>query len=291
MAHLAPLTHPDGVLFDEGVDNTFAWEFAAYQRRLPWHEPWVGVVHNPPNMPEGDFAAVRPQRYTARAAFQQSLKHCRGLFALSTHQAAWFKRFGIPVEVLRHPADFDVPQFRWARYDAAQPRRVLHIGWWLRRLQSFSDLIAPDHRKTLLRVADPNAERAIHAVYWHDVELMPYQSALIYDRLLQQSVVFAHLVDASANNVVLDCIARATPLLINRHPAVEEYLGADYPLLYTSLEEATTLLLSDDRLHAAHAHLADPAFRQRFAVDRFVDAIRTSAMLAPQQRAETGRYG
>ena len=45
------------------------------------------------------------------------------------------------------------------------------------------------------------------------------------------------LVDASANNAVIDCIARATPLLVNPHPAVIEYFGADYP---TYNESSTT---------------------------------------------------
>ena len=31
----------------------------------------------------------------------------------------------------------------------------------------------------------------------------------------------------TANNAVIECIARGTPILVCRHPSVEEYLGAD----------------------------------------------------------------
>jgi len=53
-----------------------------------------------------------------------------------------------------------------------------------------------------------------------------------YDELLSQNIVFLNLVDASAVNTVLECIVRNTPLIINKHPAIVELLGADYPLYY-----------------------------------------------------------
>jgi hypothetical protein len=278
LANLDRLVHPEGVLFDTWVDNTYAWDLTRFSSQLPLREPWVGVVHNPPNIPENLFPAARPQRYSAKDLFQRSLEHCRGLFALSAYQANWFTRLNVPVDVVLHPVDLDVPPFRWDLYRAAHPRRALHVGWWLRRLQSFGDLVAPDHRKILLKLPDPNAERAIQSVDWHDVELVPYQSNLMYDRLLQQSVVFSDLIDASANNGVLDCIARATPLVINRHPAVEEYLGPGYPLFYDSLGEASEILAADDLLLAGHRYLANPEFRQRFSGNRFVETVRASAV-------------
>ena len=50
-----------------------------------------------------------------------------------------------------------------------------------------------------------------------------------YDCLLPENVMAIELFDASANNVVVECIARNTPIIVNRHPAVVEYLTADYP--------------------------------------------------------------
>ena len=78
----------------------------------------------------------RPQKYTTTDAFKRSLEHCRGILALSGYQAQWFRRLGVPVDVVLHPTDLDVPPFRFDAYRANEPRRVLHIGWWLRRLQS-----------------------------------------------------------------------------------------------------------------------------------------------------------
>ena len=45
------------------------------------------------------------------------------------------------------------------------------------------------------------------------------------------------LYDSSANNGVVECIMRNTPILVNRIPATEEYLGKDYPFYFDSLNE------------------------------------------------------
>ena len=57
-----------------------------------------------------------------------------------------------------------------------------------------------------------------------------------YDDLLSKNIIFIDLYDASANTVVVECIARKTPLLVTRLDAVIEYLGKDYPLYFDNLE-------------------------------------------------------
>jgi polysaccharide pyruvyl transferase WcaK-like protein len=61
-----------------------------------------------------------------------------------------------------------------------------------------------------------------------------------YDALLSQSVVFIKLEDASAVNTVIECIMRNTPIIVNRLPAVVEYLGPRYPLYYDHVNQVST---------------------------------------------------
>ena len=63
------------------------------------------------------------------------------------------------------------------------------------------------------------------------------------------------MITASANNVVVDCIAANTPLIINPHPAVVEYLGKEYPLYYSEFDEVPELC-KEDRLVAANEYLS-----------------------------------
>jgi len=76
-----------------------------------------------------------------------------------------------------------------------------------------------------------------------------------YDSLLSSSVVLCLLYATAANNVVIECIARGTPILINPLPSVIEYLGEDYPLYVKDIYEAETLLKKENKIKAASHYL------------------------------------
>ncbi len=276
---LRGFTHPAGILLDGLLENTFVWHLSNYQRYLPIREPWIGIAHNPPAMPSGYFASAQPQNFMNSAPFLDSLPCCLGFFTLSQYHASWLRRLGKPVEVLYHPVAFDVPQFSFEQFTARKVRAVLHIGWWLRRFQSFDDLQAPGYLKCLLKLSRENALRAVEAVAWKSaVRFIDYLGSGEYDELLSRSVVFVDLMDCSASNVIIDCIARGTPLLINRHPAAQEYLGSGYPLFYDSPEMAEALLRDDGRLRAASLHMQSDAVRRRLSADAFRSAFAHSAL-------------
>jgi len=67
--------------------------------------------------------------------------------------------------------------------------------------------------------------------------------------------VFLDLIDVSACNTLIECIVRNTPIVINRLPAIVEYLGEDYPLYYNTLEEATSLINDDRKILEAYRYL------------------------------------
>ena len=73
----------------------------------------------------------------------------------------------------------------------------------------------------------------------NDVELLERVNNDEYDDLLSKNIVFVELYDSSANNLVIECIARNTPILINPVGGVVDYLGKDYPFYFNTLEEAS----------------------------------------------------
>jgi hypothetical protein len=75
-----------------------------------------------------------------------------------------------------------------------------------------------------------------------------------YDNILSCNIVFIDLFDAAANNAVLECIIRNTPIIINKLEAVVEYLGNDYPLYFTNLNEINGLL-NIENITKAHEYL------------------------------------
>lgn len=76
-----------------------------------------------------------------------------------------------------------------------------------------------------------------------------------YDDLLTKNLVFLNLVDGSAVNTVLECFVRNTPIIVNRHPAVVEILGENYPLYYRDYYEVPGLLENTGIIESAHLHM------------------------------------
>lgn len=60
-----------------------------------------------------------------------------------------------------------------------------------------------------------------------------------YDLLFSSSIIFLYLEQAVAVNVVIECIIRNTPIIINRLPSLEEELGKNYPLFYDNVKDIT----------------------------------------------------
>ena len=89
-----------------------------------------------------------------------------------------------------------------------------------------------------------------------------------YDLLLSENIVFIDLFDSAANNVVLECIVRNTPIIVNKTPGVLEYLGNEYPLYFESLSDVPGLLTTD-KIISAYNYLLR-LDKEKFTLDRFI---------------------
>ena len=97
--------------------------------------------------------------------------------------------------------------------------------------------------------------------------LMPFIDAINKTRQREDSsmpnIIYINLVDASAVNTVIECIVRATPIIVNKHPAIVELLGETYPLYFTSKNddynsinlEINNMLKTDRLIRRAHYYL------------------------------------
>jgi len=88
------------------------------------------------------------------------------------------------------------------------------------------------------------------------VQQIDFVSNNEYDDLLSRNIVFLNLIDASAVNTIIECIVRSTPVLVNRLPAVEEYLGKDYPFYYSNFREAVEKATDVNVIQEAHSYLS-----------------------------------
>ena len=110
-----------------------------------------------------------------------------------------------------------------------------------------------------------------------DLDRLPAVTNRQYDALLARNVVFLDLWGSVANNTVIECIVRRTPILVNPLPSVTQYLGPEYPLYFRSLDEAARKADDFDLLEQAHKYLSTIPIA-RFSGERFRESIAQSAI-------------
>ncbi len=283
---LMPLHSEDGIFFDDFIERSHSWN-AMYNYNhgiIPYNKPWVGIVHNPHNMPQWFGWGNSPQSILAREPFRQSLKHCKGLFTLSKYARDWWKpRVSVPVWDVYHPTE--TPDLKWTpkAYEQNEDKKIIQIGYWLRQIHAIQ-LLPTKMKKVWIVPKNPHAkkmqevERCTMDLIMHRPENYvesPWRPDDVYDKILSRNITFVYLYDSSANNAVIECIVRNTPILVNRHPAVVEYLGPQYPLYYDSLEKAASLAESVESLVEGYEYLKrmDKTF---LSADSFIESVRQS---------------
>jgi len=240
-------------------------------------EPWVGVLHNPPNLPVWMDFDSSPWMILRKPEFQQSLEYCKGIFVFSQYLADWLKdnlSNTIPVNVLYHPTELG-KMFDFGSYLENAEKSVIQIGWWGRKFHSI-DRLQTFHKKYWFygnkRAIDElkplEKDYLQEAVSANDVTVTCVDNAT-FDMMLSRNIAFVDLYDSSCNNTVIECIVRCCPILVNKIPAVVEYLGEDYPFYFASLEEASEKLNNMTLIKATHEYLLNWHMRHRLTGEYF----------------------
>jgi hypothetical protein len=114
-------------------------------------------------------------------------------------------------------------------------RQIIHIGWRLRNFKTFIDFVTPeDFSKTILIKNDFEKEWKSLSVNFNlqNIPILKELNNKDYEEIFTNSCVFIDLEDSCASNTVLECIKFNTPIIVNKHPSIVEYLGEKYPLYF-----------------------------------------------------------
>ena len=240
--------------------------------------PWCGFVHCTPKVTDA-FKKCNLSDLIVNPLFLSDLKSCMVLFTLSDYITNFIKEnISNPPKIvtLAHPVDPCAAMFTMEKYTANPDKHLLQVGQQLRNVSSIFK-INPKGFKRLWLTGNPDMTRCIQLLRKESMNTinldMVYYTKTFdeYDALLEKNIVFIDLYDSAANNTVLECIVRNTPVIVNRTPGVLEYLGAEYPLYFDTLNEVAGLL-TIERIQAGHDYLC-AMDKSRFSMDYFVKSF------------------
>jgi hypothetical protein len=249
-------------LIDDYIERTF---LSPRSRLTPLvhSKPWIAIVHHPPDAPEW-YEPHRLQRLQGNPNWQASLPNLRLVATLGSNLTSWVKEtWRKPCVTLRHPTA--EPSRKWSvgRFQANADKQLVQIGSYLRNTQAIYQVATPPaiRKVRLIQTAEwvARAHEKCRERYSHRQEVgVVDERAMLhdvaFDSLLTCNVVFIELIAAVANNTIVECIARNTPVVVNRLAGPVDYLGGDYPLFFNDLCEVEGLL-TEERILAAHKHL------------------------------------
>lgn len=271
-----------GLVFDDFVEATYLWNPPTVEKR-----PWVGIIHNPISIPEPFYPEHSMASLFRLPEFRESLKSCKCLITLceaNKRSAEYLCRgFNVPVKSLLHPTNFsDQTKFELNRF--LLTRNIINLGFWLRNYETFL-MLETGHTK--LAITSVNV--AVNAVWnWFEdrakeispmvkrnpslAQRIPFLPDPEFDRHLASSICFMHLMGNGANNSILECIARNTPLLINPIESAVEYLGKDYPFYWYSIEDAERKMKDFSLIYDTHIYL-QRMDKTRFTYSHFLNEL------------------
>jgi hypothetical protein len=281
---LLPLHHPDGILLDTFIERTFLY---LPNKAKPHLKPWLGIIHIPHKTPEWYFPEKSNRSLFNSTAWKESYPYCKGLFTLSAyHQQHLMKELDIPIDRLWHPTEIPEMTWSWDRFSSNPDKKIIQIGFWLRKLHSIFLLPPVPFRKVMLLKQDADVDTLMKLEFQHlpqndlltqealrSVTKIQHISNRNYDIWLSENIVFLDLYDASANNTIIECMARNTPVLVNPIEPVVEYLGAEYPLYYQSLREAADKVSDSNQILSAYNYLKNHPKKYRLKGDFFLKCL------------------
>jgi len=271
---LRPMHSRAGIFVDDFMERSFAWEFKEYFKgnphELPYKREWIGFLHNPPNVPEWFDLINSPQAILNREVFKKSLETCKALVTLSDYLKDWLQpQVPVPVISVKHPTERSEHKWKPELF-FCNKRKVVQLGYWLRKMFAICELRTGTKWQKHWLPSDENYSATLMAIEertklsfweskykWSGVHRYGHISNSEFDYMLSSCVIFLDLYDSSANNAIVEAVARNTPVLVNKIPAVVEYLGENYPLYFDNIDEASDKLTDDDLIISAHEYLKE----------------------------------
>ena len=268
---LMPLHNDQGILVIDSIERVIS-------KKINLKEPWVGFSHNAIYHNEyikktyGHYGQFDLEYIVKSKLWIDNLKLCHGIFSLSSQTYDFLKNI-VLTDVVYHTSEIPLVKFKMDDFIEKEDRKIILIGHWMRDFQSFFKLNSP-YKKFILKDCENffNYDKNI-ILENNSVSFLNRVNNLEYDKLLSSNIVFLKLFDCTACNTVLECITRNTPILVNRLPALEEYLGKDYPFFYESIEQANLMLNDLNLLLAAHEHLKSIS---KISPKTFLDSVYNS---------------
>lgn len=272
--NLKTIKSENGILFDDFFEQNFCYK----DKPDVYKEPWATIIHHPANIPSfGNYRERLDVAFQSKE-FKESEKNLKLVFALSDSLASWLRTWmKCKVVSLHHPAYLNFNN----KWENDNPQEIYQIGFYLRNT-SLADQIQIPENYSIYKIWNKLSWLQEYSGrvedYWRlnnrnqirESYKLNFVLPTKYDKILNSGIIVCEYFEVSASNVILECIAHETPIIVNRKPAIEQYLGKDYPLFYDDISEIPELIL---RAKEGNSYLKNLT-KENLHIDFFLEKIK-----------------
>lgn len=281
--------NPNGIYLNSWLDCDILFENSI---NIPKNTNWVGITHLTPVYFKNYYSNCNINNLIKNEEFVNNLNYCKGIFTLSKYMKDYLKNIlcilnfpNIPVVNLYHPIKIITPVFNPKSIEKLS--MIVSIGSQLRKnttifklKTTYAKIWLPGRNKTqAINLLETECNEFNIELTKQEIESVNILnlSDLEYDNILINSIVVIDLYNASANNALIECISRNIPCFVSNLPAICEYIGKDYPLLFNNLTELEQKLSNIQLIMAGYNYLIErPYLKERLSIDNFISDILNS---------------
>ena len=274
--------------FFDVLEQQFLWK-----KDVICFNKWIGIIHCTPKTPNY-LKDLNIEVMFQNPNFVKSLKHCVFLITLSPYITNYLKKkinielnLKLDIYTLYHPVvSENIPLFNISNFIDNSEKTLIQIGQQLRKITTIYFLKSNNNGnykklwltgckdfKKMEQLLEQEMDYFDLKKEEQDKNVQMYYTETFeeYDMLLTKNIVIVHLFDAAANNTILECIIRNTPVIVNRIEGVIDYLGEDYPLYFDNITEIDKLL-DIKKIKEAHLYLKKMD-KRKFHTDFFITSL------------------
>jgi len=242
-------------------------------------KPWMGIIHFPTHgapLMHPNINSVNVVKYINASEYKEK---CNGLITLTAKSQKILSAItDIPIYRAWHPKSVDNYEFKVEKYFKRPTLR--HPGKAYRNFTPYFTLNTKLNKVIHIQPEcswqiDHNLEIDGKLTSDYQVEInktfLPNKQ---YIKNLTTSIGFGYYFDCEASNAILEHLMTHTPIIVNRLPSIEEYLGSDYPMYYENISsDPDRFLLNRSFIHDVSKYLKSRSQMREFTIDYFCKTI------------------
>jgi hypothetical protein len=208
---------------------------------------WVGIVHSVAS--DSDNLHYQTlHNYVQHPWFLQNKTRCLKLITLSKYTADILRSLtDIPVTNIYHPKFCGEYFFNIDSY--FNNPQLSQSGFHARNFLKFAEFNTKIYKNIYVnKGCNNNYLNKYLSLTPHNINIKNcFLNNTDYIHNLTKSIGFAYYNDVAASNALLEHIVTHTPIIVNKLPAVVEYIGKNYPLFYEDIQHDPDRYLLDKK--------------------------------------------